>query len=108
MTLNSSTLHLVAKVDQIVDDQPIQVKVGNLILALYRVREKIYATAGICTHQHAFMAQGYQEEDEIECPLHQARFNICTGKALTAPANQDLAVYPVQVDGDNVYVEITS
>lgn len=42
----------------------------------------------------------------IECPLHGGRFDICTGKALSAPVYEDLRIYPVKVDGDRIYVQI--
>ena len=42
----------------------------------------------------------------IECPLHQGTFDICTGKALTAPAYDDLRTYPVKVEDGTVYIRI--
>lgn len=41
-----------------------------------------------------------------ECPLHQGTFDICTGKALTAPAYDDLCTYPVKVEDGTVYIRI--
>ena len=40
----------------------------------------------------------------IECPLHQGTFDITTGKALTAPACDDLRTYPVKVEDGTVYI----
>ncbi len=42
----------------------------------------------------------------MECPLHQARFHIPTGKVMSAPATEDLRTYPVKVDGEDIYVAV--
>ncbi|WP_315982506.1 Rieske 2Fe-2S domain-containing protein [Aliamphritea spongicola] len=42
----------------------------------------------------------------IECPLHQGRFEISSGKALSAPVCEDLVTYPVKVEGDQIYIQI--
>ena len=46
------------------------------------------------------------EGDTIECPLHQARFHIPTGKALCEPAFGDLKTYPVQQKDGSIYIEV--
>lgn len=63
-----------------------------------------YATSNICTHAFALLTDGWFDGTEVECPLHAGRFHVCTGKALGAPAEEDLAAYPVRVDGDAVLV----
>ena len=42
----------------------------------------------------------------IECPLHQGRFDITTGKALRAPVRIDLGTYPVKVEGGIIFIKI--
>jgi len=59
--------------------------VGELDIALYGVDGEVYATANLCTHGNARLCDGFLEDGEIECPLHQGRFDVRTGKALCAP-----------------------
>ena len=54
------------------------------------------------------MAQASTSGNVIECPRHNARFDVCTGKALRRPARDDLATYPTKVDGGDVYVTAES
>ena len=75
-------------------------------VCLYNIAGTIYATHDICTHEEASLAEGFVEGDCIECPLHQALFHIPTGKAQTAPATEDLRVYPVKVEGDAVLIDV--
>jgi 3-phenylpropionate/trans-cinnamate dioxygenase ferredoxin subunit len=44
--------------------------------------------------------------DIIECPLHQGRFHIPTGKAKSAPVCVDLVCYPVKVEGGQVFIQL--
>jgi len=40
----------------------------------------------------------------VECPRHQGRFHIPTGKAKGAPVVVDLCTYPTKVEGGQVYI----
>lgn len=79
---------------------------GDRTIAVYRTETGFFATDGICTHQHALLADGLVMDDVVECPLHQGRFSIVTGKALSSPACVDLRVYPVRVEQGKLFVEI--
>jgi naphthalene 1,2-dioxygenase system ferredoxin subunit len=80
------------------------VEVNGNAVCLYNLGGTICATQDMCTHAEASLADGFIEGDAIECPMHQALFDIQTGKVLNPPATQDLRVYPVRVDGDEIRV----
>jgi naphthalene 1,2-dioxygenase system ferredoxin subunit len=82
--------------------------VGGKEIALYEVDGEIFATDNLCTHGAARMSDGFLEGREIECPLHQGRFDVCTGKAMCAPLTEDIRVYPVRIDKQRVFVNISS
>lgn len=100
----SEELHKVATVDQIVEGEAKQVKIGKTLIALCRVKGTIYAINDICTHEWACMSDGFVEGEEIECPIHMARFHIPTGKALCDPATEDLKTYKVEIQGNDVFL----
>ena len=75
-------------------------------LALYRVGDKVYATQELCTHAYVSLVDGYLEGTTVECPVHQARFDITNGKVLDPPANCDLKTYPVKIENGTIYVEV--
>ena len=97
----------VASSEAVQEDGVLGVEVGDIALALYRVDGQLFATAGICTHAFAFMADGYVEEGTIECPVHQGRFDIRTGKALCAPLTENLKTYPVREEAGSVFVDLS-
>ena len=96
----------VASTGEISDGSVLGVEVDRTSVALYRLSNEIFATAGICTHALARLSEGWVEDGKIECPLHQGQFDIRSGKALCAPLTEDLRTYAVKVEGDDVFIDI--
>lgn len=94
----------IATLSQLRDDEPYPAKLGETPIALYLLDGQVYAIDDICTHEYALLSQGFIEGCTIECPLHQATFDIRTGKCLAAPATVDLHFYSVRIEGNDVYV----
>ena len=74
--------------------------------AIYHSKDGFFASDGMCTHEQEALADGIVIDNVIECPLHQGRFDVRTGKALSAPVCVDLRTYPVQVRNGDIYVQI--
>jgi naphthalene 1,2-dioxygenase system ferredoxin subunit len=97
--------HDVAALDDVWDGAGLAVTLPDgRELALFRVGDTVYATDPLCTHGHARLCDGFLEGHEVECPLHQGRFDLRTGQATAAPAEQAVAVHPVRVVGGRVQV----
>jgi apoptosis-inducing factor 3 len=75
-------------------------------IALYWVEDAVYATENICTHAFARLSEGFLEGDCIECPIHQALFNVKTGAAVTPPAYTAVKTFPTKIEGDDVLVDM--
>lgn len=75
--------------------------------AIYRLRgDRFYGTDGICTHEFAYLADGLVIDEVIECPMHNGRFDVTSGRALRAPACDDLRTYPVERRGEHLYIRV--
>ena len=98
--------HSVAKTEEVTEDEPKAVSIGRMDIGIYKLDGEFYAIDNICTHAYASMVDGFQEGDEIECPLHEGRFNIKTGEALCAPVTDALKVFEVKVEGDDILVKV--
>jgi naphthalene 1,2-dioxygenase system ferredoxin subunit len=88
------------------DDDVIGVEVAGRDIALYKVDGSIYATDNLCTHGHARLCDGFLEGHEIECPLHQGKFDIRDGSATCAPATDALRCYPVRIERGRVFLQL--
>ena len=80
------------------------VRVDEREIALYAVSGAIYATENRCTHGEARLSDGFLLDDEIECPLHQGRFNVRDGRPMCAPLREGVTVFPVKIDLGRVFV----
>jgi NAD(P)H-dependent nitrite reductase small subunit len=96
----------IVSLSQLREDEAFPAKIGDTSIALYKLNGKVYAIDDVCTHEYAQLSQGFVEDATVECPLHQATFDIATGKCLSAPATIDLNRYAVRVDGDDVFVNV--
>ena len=94
--------------DDIDEEDVMRFDHGDKTYAVYRTMgDKIFATDGLCTHEQQHLAEGIVIDDIIECPLHQGRFHIPTGKAKGAPVCIDLKTYPTRVVDGGVYILIS-
>jgi naphthalene 1,2-dioxygenase system ferredoxin subunit len=84
----------------------IGVNVAGKDIALYEVEGEVFATDNVCTHGHARMSDGFLEGREIECPLHQGKFDVCTGKALCAPLTENIKTYAVKIENMRVMLKL--
>jgi phenylpropionate dioxygenase-like ring-hydroxylating dioxygenase large terminal subunit len=98
----------VASLGDFGDRDVIGIEVAGTPIALFRLGNEVHATSGVCTHEFALLADGFVETDDgsVECPLHQALFDIRTGKALCAPATENLKVYAVRIDGSDIFIDM--
>jgi 3-phenylpropionate/trans-cinnamate dioxygenase ferredoxin subunit len=98
----------VCKVGDVSPGSAIRVEKDGHRLAVVRIGDDWYAIDDRCSHAEASLAEGevWGEECEIECPKHGSAFSLKTGDALTLPATQAQAIYPVRLDGDNVLVRV--
>jgi naphthalene 1,2-dioxygenase system ferredoxin subunit len=92
--------------DALPTDDVIGVVVGGRDIAIYTVGAELYATDNICTHGQARLCDGFLEGHEIECPLHQGRFDVRNGLPTCDPVTEPVRSYPVRIDGPRVFVQL--
>ncbi len=95
-----------AAVADVPEDDVVGIIVAGLDLALYSTGGEIFATDNICTHGQARLCEGFLEGHEIECPLHQGRFDVRTGQPTCAPVTEAIRSYPVRIEGGRVFLAI--
>lgn len=73
-------------------------------VAVFNDSGRFYALNDTCTHAQASLADGWVEDDEVECPLHGGRFCLRTGEALGLPATRATMAHPVEIDDGRVWL----
>jgi 3-phenylpropionate/trans-cinnamate dioxygenase ferredoxin subunit len=67
---------------------------------------EVRAISDICTHEEIELSDGDLDGREVECPAHGSRFDVETGDVSGVPARDPITVYPVRVEGDQIFVEV--
>jgi MocE subfamily Rieske [2Fe-2S] domain protein len=97
----------VCDADDLDEEDVIRFDHNEKTYAVYRLKgDDFYATEGLCTHGKAHLAGGLVMDGIIECPKHNGRFEISSGKAKSLPVQVDLRTYPVERRGDKVFIRI--
>ncbi|HEY4547719.1 MAG TPA: non-heme iron oxygenase ferredoxin subunit [Pedomonas sp.] len=77
---------------------------GKVRVALYQVDDAFYATALMCTHGQASLADGYLDGCLIECPLHQGTFDVRTGAPMSEPCTEAVRSFPTKLEDGLIHV----
>ena len=57
-------------------------------IALFSVDGEVFAINNLCTHGNAKLCEGFVEGHHVECPFHQALFNLRDGSVSCGPATE--------------------
>jgi len=93
-------------VEQVPTNDVVGVVVDGHDIALYSVEGEIFATGNICTHGDGRLCDGFLEGHEIECPLHQGKFDVRNGQPMCTPVIEAIRSYPVKIEGGRVFLSL--
>jgi 3-phenylpropionate/trans-cinnamate dioxygenase ferredoxin subunit len=83
-----------------------RVVVDGIPVAVVRDSEGVlHALGDTCTHGDISLAEGFVEDDTIECWAHGSKFELTSGKPLTLPAYEPVPVFEVTVVDGEIYVD---
>jgi NADPH-dependent 2,4-dienoyl-CoA reductase/sulfur reductase-like enzyme/nitrite reductase/ring-hydroxylating ferredoxin subunit len=92
----------VCRQEDIMEGVPVLVKAGEDDVLLVRLDGRVHAIGNKCSHYECALNEGLLVGHVVTCKCHDARFDVRTGKALSAPALNDLPVFPVRVEAGEV------
>ncbi|MDZ4743198.1 MAG: non-heme iron oxygenase ferredoxin subunit [Verrucomicrobiota bacterium] len=73
-------------------------------VGLFNIDGEFCAMENTCPHQGAPLTQGPVKDGVVMCPWHMWRFNVKTGKSLTAPG-ADMKTYEIKIEGEDVLIK---
>jgi Na+-transporting NADH:ubiquinone oxidoreductase subunit F len=80
---------------------------ADATFAIYRLNDgRLRATDGLCTHAKVHLCDGAIIDGQIECPKHNGRFDIETGKAMSRPVTVDLTVHEMREINDHIEIRL--
>lgn len=99
------SLHFVAvaRVEDVPQGKVKPVTVGGRSILICH-EDRLYAVENLCSHAQQPLECGRLKYGWISCPTHGARFDLETGEAISGPATDPIAVFPLRVVGDTIEI----
>ena len=95
----------VAGLSELPPDTALEVEIGNRIVALCNAAGTITALEGLCPHRGGPLGHGVVSGGRVVCPWHLWEFDCGTG-AYDINPELKLPMYPVEVRGDEIWVDL--
>ena len=100
------TAERVCTTDELETNKPFRVVLeGTAIVIVKDSAGAVHAIGDTCTHGDISLAEGFVEDDTLECWAHGSKFKLTTGKPLTLPAYEPVPVYTVTITDGDVYID---
>ncbi len=87
-------------------EQPRAVSLDGQLITLVRTEQGVFAVDNTCTHAEASLADGFVMDNWIECPLHQARYDLATGERLDGPDCANLRAHPITIIDGRSFIDL--
>ena len=97
----------VCSVSDVSTDEALAVIAGEWDVAIARNGDEFFAIQDVCSHAEVALSEGEVTDCTIECWMHGSRFDLRTGKPTGLPATEPVATFPIEVRGDDIYVDAT-
>ncbi len=76
-------------------------------IALFKLDDGgVYAINNECSHGNAKLCDGFVEGHMVECPFHQALFDVRDGSVGCGPATEPAKSWPVKIEDGRVYLDL--
>jgi 3-phenylpropionate/trans-cinnamate dioxygenase ferredoxin component len=96
----------VCAVDELGVNEPARFVIEGVPIAVVKdAAGDIFAIGDTCTHGDISLAEGFVEDDTLECWAHGSKFSLKTGKPLTLPAYEPVPVFRVELEDGDVLID---
>jgi 3-phenylpropionate/trans-cinnamate dioxygenase ferredoxin subunit len=94
--------------DEIQLGSAVRVVIDDVAIAVVRDSAgAVHAIGDTCTHGDISLAEGFVEDDTLECWAHGSKFSLLTGKPITLPAYESVPVFAVTIVDGDVFIDPT-
>ena len=98
MAMKSNALTRLCSLDDVDEDEPYRAEIDGAAYAVFKVGDTIYVTDDLCSHGPGLLSEGYVEDCQVECPFHQGRFDLRTGKPTEPPCEIPIRTWKAVVE----------
>ncbi|RFA21240.1 non-heme iron oxygenase ferredoxin subunit [Subtercola boreus] len=96
----------ICALEELNPNEAVRVEIDGVAIALVKDSSgECFAIGDTCTHGDISLAEGFVEDDTLECWAHGSKFSLLTGKPLTLPAYEPVPVYELSIVDGDVYID---
>jgi naphthalene 1,2-dioxygenase system ferredoxin subunit len=78
-------------------------------IAIFKLEDGgVHAINNLCSHGNAKLCDGFVEGHRVECPFHQALFDVRDGTVSCGPATEPVKSWPVKIENGRVFLNLVS
>lgn len=98
---------IVAALTDLDDRALMRVEANGVPVCLARLASgDVFAISDLCSHEEIELSDGELDGEDVECPAHGSRFNVCTGAVSGLPAEDPVATYPVTIEDGKIIIDV--
>ena len=102
----TSTFQRACALADVPEEGAVGVEVAGVPVAVVRAGGEVFALHDVCSHEEVPLSEGEIYDCTVECWLHGSCFDLRTGDPTGPPATVPVPVYPVKIEGGDVYVDL--
>ena len=93
--------------DQLTEGKLIRAMAGETPVLLYKSGGSICAIGETCSHAGGPLSEGKLDGDQVICPWHASRFDVCSGAVKGGPATISQVRYETRIENGKVQVRVS-
>lgn len=93
------------RVDEVGDDTPLRVEAEGAVYAVAKALGEIFVLADQCTHGPGKLSEGAVLGGELECPFHQGRFDLRSGRSTYPPCTEAVRTWTATVKAGEIFID---
>ena len=101
-----TTWHKAAETGALAEKQVIGIEVAGIEIAIFRLEDGYFATSNICTHQFAFLSEGYVEKDWWSARFIRPSSISAPVLWWDGPPEIPLKTFPVKIEANDLLIAL--
>ncbi len=77
-------------------------------IAIFKMEDGVFAINNVCSHGNAKLCDGFVDGHHVECPFHQALFDVRDGSVGCGPATEPAKSWPVKIENGRVLLDLAA
>ena len=93
---------VVPDAERLREKETLRIDIEGQVIAVAKIDNQLFAFQEFCTHRFGPLSEGCLDGFNVQCPWHNSRFDVRSGKVVEGPAKVDLKTFKIEVRGGKV------